>query len=93
MNQGDTPTKVPLNGAVRPLALDVTANEAGRQIARALFVLGESAGAPCSRIAFKMGVYPDNERDGGGFAEKPLAEWIARELDKMERRARNEPAA
>lgn len=74
------------------LALEITADEAGRQLARKLFALGESGGARCPRIVFKIGHYPDNERDGGGFAEKPLAEFLARELTRLEQLARNMPA-
>lgn len=83
----------PLDGAVRPLVLDMGADAVGAELARVLFALGASAGSPCSRIEFKLGTYPNNEWPGGGFAEKPLGEYLARELKRLQRLAYNEPAA
>lgn len=54
----------------------------GELIARRIFELGDEAQSPCSRIQFKGGMYPLDERNQGGMAEKPLAKFIQDILDE-----------
>jgi len=62
----------------------VTNAELGKYLARELFKLGsEGNERPCTRIQFMGGCAGDGtERGQGGFAEAPLAGFLAQLLDK-----------
>ncbi len=57
--------------------------ELGKYLARELFKLGSDGGSyPCARIQFMGAKVGGIERGQGGFAEAPLAGYLAKLLDK-----------
>lgn len=65
-------------------AKTMTNEQIAKYLARELFALGSLGDVQCGRIEFKLGPYGD-ERPGGGMAEKPLAEFIAKKLAALSR--------
>lgn len=55
------------------------------KLARAIFRAGNFNGRTCTRIQFKSGTWPDNERDEGGMCERALKDTIAAEIDRLNR--------
>ena len=50
-------------------------------LARELFALGDDGNkGECRRIQFKLGHWPNNERDGGGMSESSVVQFLARRL-------------
>jgi hypothetical protein len=60
----------------------MTNAELGKYLARELFKLGSEHQRPCTRIQFMSGNSLGPERGQGGFAEAPLAGFLAQLLDK-----------
>jgi hypothetical protein len=50
------------------------------KIARRIFQYGDEPNSPCTRLQFKGGEWPDNERNQGGTCESSLAENILKTL-------------
>lgn len=74
--------------AAHPLgAADCSALAA--KLARAIFAAGDEQESPCTRIQFKGGRWPNNERNQGGVGETPLAEIILEVLEAQN--VRHEP--
>lgn len=62
----------------------MTNEELGKYLARELFKVGSMDADRCQRIQFKGGRKRPNDPETslGGFGEEPLADWLAKALDK-----------
>jgi hypothetical protein len=58
----------------------ITAPRLAECLARAIFEMGDEPTSPCTRIQFKGGKWPDNERNQGGIREQPLRDALEKKL-------------
>jgi hypothetical protein len=58
----------------------ITSRRLAACLARAIFEMGDEPNSRCTRIQFKGGRWPNNERNQGGIAEEPLAIAIKKKL-------------
>ena len=56
---------------------EMTRQKLANAIARHIFECGSEPNRPTTRLQFKSGVWPDNERSEGGLCEIALARVIA----------------
>ena len=61
-------------------AVPITAQRLAVALAREIFAIGDEPTSPCTRIQFKGGHWPDNERNQGGIGEPPLAQFLEKKL-------------
>lgn len=52
------------------------------KISEKIFACGDEPGSPCTRIQFKGGKWPDNERNQGGIEQVPLYRMILEILNE-----------
>jgi hypothetical protein len=57
--------------------------ELAKHLARELFALGDEGDEQCRRIQFKLGEWPDNERNGGGMNEDAMVTFFQRRIAKF----------
>jgi hypothetical protein len=69
-------TSAPRSGSAEA----ITAPRLAECLARFIFEIGDEPDSPCTRIQFKGGKWPDNERNQGGIAENPLRKELEKKL-------------
>ena len=72
----------PLYASAPPASPSVDCAAVAKQIARAIFALGDEPGSPCTRLQFKGGKWPNKERNQGGIGEPSLVDWVDDELQR-----------